>query len=53
MTITVTLKAVSCGTERTVERAEVPDMIPLESCYLGWPERLRNWLQLVETEINQ
>src|SRR5690606_32509539 len=36
MKVTVTLSAVSVGTEMTVEQAGVPDMIPLELCYLGW-----------------
>jgi len=53
MTITVTLKAVSCGTEMTVEQAGVPDLIPLEGCYLGWQESLRKLAKLVEPEISQ
>ena len=51
MTVTVTLKAVSCGTEMTIEQAGVPDMIPLENCYLGWQESLRKLAKLVEPEI--
>jgi len=53
MTVTVTLKAVSCGTEMTIEQAGVPDMIPLERCYLGWQESLRKLAKLVEPEIDQ
>jgi uncharacterized protein YndB with AHSA1/START domain len=53
MTITVTLKAVSCGTEMTVEQAGVPDLIPLEGCYLGWQDSLDKLRKLVEPEINQ
>ena len=52
MTVTVTLKAVSCGTEILIEQAGIPDMIPLESCYLGWQESLRKLAKLVEPEIN-
>ncbi len=52
MKVTVTLKAVSCGTEIRIEQAGVPDMIPLESCYLGWQESLRKLAKLVEPEIN-
>ena len=53
MTITVRLKAVSCGTELSIEQAGIPEMIPLEACYLGWQESLRNLAKLVEPEINQ
>lgn len=52
MTVTVTLKAVSCGTEILIEQAGIPDMIPVESCYLGWQESLRKLAKLVEPEIN-
>jgi hypothetical protein len=31
----------------------VPDIIPVEACYLGWQESLRNLARLVEPEINQ
>lgn len=53
MTITVRLKAVSCGTEMSIEQAGVPEMIPVEACYLGWQESLRKLAKLVEPEINQ
>jgi uncharacterized protein YndB with AHSA1/START domain len=51
MTVTVTLKAVSVGTELTVTQEGVPDVIPLEACYLGWQESLLNLARLVEPEI--
>ena len=51
--VTVTLKPVSCGTELTIEQSGLPDAIPLEACYLGWQESLRNLAKLVEPEINQ
>jgi uncharacterized protein YndB with AHSA1/START domain len=38
MKVTVTLKAVSVGTEIDIEQAGVPDVIPAEACYLGEPE---------------
>ncbi len=38
--MTITLKKVSCGTEMGVVQEGIPDMIPLESCYLGWQESL-------------
>lgn len=51
--VTVTLRAVSVGTEMTVEQQGIPDLIPLEACYLGWQESLRKLARLVEPEINQ
>lgn len=53
MRVTVALRAVSVGTEMTVEQEGVPDLIPLEACYLGWQESLRKLAKLVEPEINQ
>ncbi len=53
MTVTVTLKAVSVGTEMSIEQAGIPDMIPLEACYLGWQECLYKLAKLVEPEINE
>ena len=40
ITVTVTLKKISCGTELTIEQADVPAVIPAEICYLGWQEPL-------------
>lgn len=51
MQVTVTLKAVSCGTELSVVQEGVPDVIPLEMCYLGWQESLAQLAQLEEPEI--
>jgi uncharacterized protein YndB with AHSA1/START domain len=51
--VTVTLKKVSVGTELTIVQEGIPDVIPLEGCYLGWQESLRNLAKLVEPEINQ
>lgn len=53
MQVTVTLKAVSVGTEVEITQAGIPDLIPPEACYLGWQESLRNLARLVEPEINQ
>lgn len=53
MKVTVTLKAVSVGTELTIEQQGIPDVIPAEACYLGWQESLRKLAKLVEPEINQ
>lgn len=51
MTVTVTLNAVSVGTELSVVQEGVPDQIPVEACYLGWQESLRKLAKLVEPEI--
>jgi uncharacterized protein YndB with AHSA1/START domain len=53
MTVTVTLKAVSVGTEVNIEQRGVPDVIPTEACYLGWQDSLRKLAKLVEPEINE
>ena len=51
MQVTVTLKAVSCGTDIDIVQEGIPDMIPTEMCYLGWQESLRNLAKLVEPDI--
>ncbi|WP_407351218.1 SRPBCC family protein [Luteimonas sp. R10] len=51
MTVTITLKAVSCGTELQVVQEGVPDVIPAEACRLGWQESLSLLAQVVEPEI--
>jgi hypothetical protein len=48
VTVTVTLKAVSVGTELTITQENLPVVIPLEACYLGWQESLQNLARLVE-----
>jgi len=53
MQVTVALKSVSVGTEVTIVQDGIPDAIPVEACYLGWQESLRNLARLVEPEINQ
>src|SRR5256714_10819227 len=42
ITVTVTLKGVSVGTELNIVQEGLPDAIPLEACYLGWQDSLRN-----------
>ena len=51
--VTVALKKVSVGTELEIVQSGLPDVIPLEACYLGWQESLQNLARLVEPEINQ
>lgn len=53
MKTTITLKPVSLGTEMTIVQEGVPDMIPLEGCYLGWQDSLQKLEKLVLPEINQ
>lgn len=53
MRVTVTLKAVSMGTEIHIEQEGVPDIIPPDACYLGWQDSLHKLARLVEPEINQ
>jgi uncharacterized protein YndB with AHSA1/START domain len=53
MRVTVSLKAVSVGTEVAIEQEGVPDVIPPDACYLGWQESLHKLAKLVEPEINQ
>ncbi len=49
ITVTVRLKAVSCGTDLHVTQANVPEVIPVEMCVLGWQDSLRQLASLVET----
>ncbi len=51
--VTVTLKKVSVGTELDIVQEGLPDAIPVEACYLGWQQSLKNLARLVEPEINQ
>ncbi|MDR6856288.1 SRPBCC family protein [Variovorax guangxiensis] len=50
--VTVTLKQVLVGTELNIVQEGLPDVIPLEACYLGWQESLLNLARLVEPEIS-
>ena len=51
--VTVTLKGVSVGTEVNILQEGLPEILPVEACYLGWQESLRNLARLVEPEITQ
>lgn len=46
--VTVTLRAVSCGTEMHVEQSGIPDVIPADACHVGWQESLVMLGMLVE-----
>lgn len=49
--VEVSLKAVACGTELNITQSGIPEMIPVEMCYLGWQESLEQLTKLVEPEI--
>lgn len=51
METTVSLVAVSCGTEISIVQSGIPAMIPVEMCYLGWQESLAQLATLVEPVI--
>jgi len=49
--VTVALKPVLCGTELSITQTGIPEVIPLEMCYLGWQESLTQLAALVEPGI--
>jgi uncharacterized protein YndB with AHSA1/START domain len=51
MRTTISLRAVSVGTELDVVQEGIPAAIPPEACHLGWQESLTLLAQLVEAEI--
>lgn len=51
MHVTVSFRAVSCGTELSITQEGIPEEIPTEMCYLGWQESLRQLARLVEPDI--
>jgi uncharacterized protein YndB with AHSA1/START domain len=53
MSVSVTMKEVSCGTDLTIVQAGIPEVIPVEMCYLGWQESLDALRLLVEPEIRE
>jgi len=51
ITVTVSLKKVFCGTEVSIVQDGLPDVIPVEACYLGWQESLMQLALLVDPDI--
>lgn len=49
--VPVTFDPVECGTDLKVIQEGIPELIPVEMCYLGWQESLEQLKQLVEPEI--
>lgn len=53
MKTTIVLKKVSVGTELSIVQENIPSVIPVEGCYLGWQQSLTLLAQLVEAEIKE
>ncbi len=53
MQTTVDIKPCFCGVELDIVQEGIPDVIPLQGCYLGWQESLLLLAQLAEPEIRQ
>lgn len=53
ITVTILLKEVSCGTDLSITQENIPDIIPVEACYLGWQQSLQYLAKLVEPDIRQ
>ena len=53
MHVTISLKKVAMGTELNIVQEGIPDVIPVEACYVGWQESLGLLAMLVEPEIPQ
>jgi len=51
MITSVGLQKVLVGTEIKILQENIPPMIPVEMCYLGWQESLEKLAKLVEPEI--
>jgi uncharacterized protein YndB with AHSA1/START domain len=51
MRTTISLAAVSVGTELSIVQEDIPEAIPAEACYLGWQESLMLLAKLVEADI--
>jgi len=49
--VTIRLKPVLCGTEVSIAQSGIPEVIPLEMCYLGWQESMAQLANLVEPDI--
>ena len=51
MRVTVSLQPVACGTDVSIVQEGIPEVIPVEMCYLGWQESLAQLANLVEPDI--
>jgi uncharacterized protein YndB with AHSA1/START domain len=51
MRTSIEIRQVSVGVDVNITQEGIPDMIPVEACYLGWQESLALLKMLVEAEI--
>lgn len=51
MITSVTLRKVLSGTELNIVQENIPAVIPLDMCYLGWQDSIDKLQKLVEPEI--
>lgn len=51
MRTTITLLEVLCGTDITLVQEGLPEVVPVEMCYLGWQQSLVQLARLVESEV--
>ncbi|MBC8052611.1 MAG: SRPBCC family protein [Sphingobacteriaceae bacterium] len=51
MTNSIWIKKTLVGTDLKVLQEGIPDVIPVEMCYLGWQESLEKLIKLVEPQI--
>ena len=51
MQVTVNIKTVPVGIDLQIVQEGIPEVIPVEACYLGWQDSLKLLEQLVEAEI--
>ncbi len=51
MTTTVKMKKVVGGTEINIVQENIPEVIPVDLCYLGWQDSLDKLMRLVEPDI--
>lgn len=51
MTTSVWVKQVTGGTELKIIQEGIPDMIPVDMCYLGWQDSLDKLIRMVEPNI--
>jgi len=51
MQTAISIRKVSVGIELDIVQEGIPEVIPIEACYLGWQESLTLLSQLVEAEI--
>jgi hypothetical protein len=51
MRTTITLRAVSAGTDLEVVQEGIPEAIPVDQCYVGWQQSLAQLAKIVEPNI--